>query len=379
MHGKILVRSPNWIGDQLMAYSFFKSLRERFPAAWITAACANWVESLQFRSCVNEVLTLEAPLAGRAFGKISALERSSQDARLRGPWDLGISLPNSLSSAWYLYRAGAQVRRGYAGDLRSLLLTEVVPQLSDQHRIQDYFNLLPQISPAPASPGSSAHCPDFNPELEWPSVLPIHPPSQKYWVLAPGAVAPSRRWRLEQFLELAALIVKETGWPGIVIGGSAEKAAGDFLARQLEGSIEDWTGRGSVGSYWQVLRDAEVVVANDSGLAHLASLCARPTGLLHVIWGAGNPIKTLPRSLGVVQASQQSQLECWPCERNVCPMPDYVRNGKSSKNRCLEDTSPQSVWTQLRAGLDRREELRHLDSGLPLRAAVDGRESGRPL
>lgn len=49
---KILVRAPNWIGDQILAYPFFHHLRAGYPGAQITAVCQPWVASVQFRHLV---------------------------------------------------------------------------------------------------------------------------------------------------------------------------------------------------------------------------------------------------------------------------------------------------------------------------------------
>ena len=54
----ILVRAPNWIGDQVLAFPFFHHLRKAYPKAHIAAVCVPWVENVQFKTLVDEVIVL---------------------------------------------------------------------------------------------------------------------------------------------------------------------------------------------------------------------------------------------------------------------------------------------------------------------------------
>jgi ADP-heptose:LPS heptosyltransferase len=145
---RILVRAPNWIGDQVLAYPFFHHLRRAYPKAHIAAACVPWVSDLMFRSLIDETHVLPRPLGSGLKQRLDAIERGALMLSRAGPWDLGVSLPNSLSSAWLLYRAGAKRRRGYAVDGRGWLLNERIawdgsPSL---HRAQAYQDLIVERS-----------------------------------------------------------------------------------------------------------------------------------------------------------------------------------------------------------------------------------------
>src|SRR4051794_40495628 len=109
---KILVRSPNWIGDQILAFPFFYYLRKAFPQAKISVACVPWVQSIQFRNLIDDIVVLPKALEPTFLSRWDALEIGARYIRQEGPWDLGITLPNSLSSAWLLRRAGVTARRG---------------------------------------------------------------------------------------------------------------------------------------------------------------------------------------------------------------------------------------------------------------------------
>ena len=70
---KILIRAPNWIGDQILAYPCFQYLRAGYPTAQITAVCQPWVASVQFRHLVDEVYVLPQPTGTSAWARARAL------------------------------------------------------------------------------------------------------------------------------------------------------------------------------------------------------------------------------------------------------------------------------------------------------------------
>lgn len=359
---KILVRSPNWIGDQILAFPFFYYLRRAFPKAHICVVCVPWVKDVQFKGLVDEVFTLDRPAESHLFAKLSALEKSAARAREMAPWDLGISLPNSFSAAWFLFRAGVKKRRGYAADGRGFLLTDPIPLDREvQHRADSYVKLLENISQntkthlkeMPAKKfwgvlpendldsGIPGILKSFNAQKEWKQNTVFECPSEPYWIMAPGTTAESRRWPLDRFATLARLIQEETGWKGLIVGGQSESELAHRLLQDPTLKLEDWTARGSVGSYWKLFQNARFTVCNDSGLGHVASLCGSP---VQVVWGAGNPKRTEPIGPGKVKILF-NPVDCWPCESNICFQPD------GRKLECLKGIEPEALWKEIRSGI----------------------------
>lgn len=353
----ILVRSPNWIGDQILAYPFFHFLRKAYPRARIGVACAPWVESIQYRDLVDDVFVLPKPMDRTLPARWKALEEGARAIRAAGPWDWGISLPNSLSAAWLLFRAGVKLRRGFATDGRGFLLNDRVRWLpsSTEHRTQAYINLLPEESrPSRAAvefwgmPAENELDEDVPGELRefgvataWPETEVLTPPSGEYWVLAPGSNAESRRWPIENFTALARRVQAETGLPGVVVGGIAEMPLAESLCSDPTLKLTDLTGQGSVPALWKVFRGAKFSVCNDSGLAHVASLCGSPTV---IVWGAGQPSRTRPIGPGKTRIVL-NPIECWPCERNTCALPP------GRKLECLRGIQAETVWKEIQSGL----------------------------
>ena len=353
----ILVRAPNWIGDQVLAYPFFYYLRCAFPKAHITSVCVPWVEDLQFRDLVNEVVVLPRVLKEGWRDRFSGLETTSRKLKQMRSWDLGISLPNSLSAAWLIFRAGAKKRRGYKVDGRALLLNDGLKwdPSSRMHRAQAYVELLPEAE-RPARPAKefwgippandlesriSGELNQFNPRRSWPTADVLEPPEGPYWVLGPGSTAVSRRWPEEYFTVLARQISDQTGWPGIIVGGAKEAPIAARLCEDRSLRLKDWTARGSITSLSKIFSQAKITVCNESGLAHVASLCGSP---VQIICGAADPRRTEPIGPGKIRV-MVNPVDCWPCERNTCSQPPELQL------QCLKGIRPDAVWEEMKRAI----------------------------
>ena len=370
---RILVRTPNWIGDQLMAYPFFHYLRRKHPHARITAACVPWVADLQFRNLVDEVFVLHPPASRpkSLLAKLRAVDAAAREVRRLGSWDLGYSLPDSFGTAWFLWRSGCAKRVGYAAEARGWLLTESFDPASAAgiHRSQAYVNLLfsggrEAASSAPdlrkfwtlpaeneLDPPIPGECDEFPAAAAWPHALPLEPPDEPYWVLAPGSMADSRRWGEDHFVTLAREVARETGWTGIIVGGPKEAPIAERLKEDRSLRLRDWTARGPVPELWRLFRGARFTVSNDSGLAHFSAMLGAPT---YVAWGAGDPRRTRPVGPTNIQI-EVNAVECWPCERNTCEKPgdDHLA--------CIRGVAASGIWSQIRAGVLRRREEERTD------------------
>ena len=353
----ILVRAPNWIGDQVLAYPFFYYLRKAYPKAHITSVCVPWVKELQYRDLVNDVQVLPRPSRDTLFEKFSVTNAFAKKLKAEKKWDLAFALPNSISSAWLIYRAGAKQRLGYKFEGRGILLTEGSDiKKTMVHRAQSYVDLLPiAVRPTldikdfwgiPAENDLDEDIPGeqsaFNPRKSWPDFPPIPSPTngEPYWVLAPGATADSRRWPVDYFIALVERIQKETGLVGVIVGGPSEAPLAARLCDDSKLRLIDATAQCPVPGLSEIFRNAEFTVCNESGLAHVAALCG---SFVQIVCGAADPRRTQPLGPGRVQVNF-NPVDCWPCERNTCSQPSEMQF------QCLRGIKPDSVWEEIRRG-----------------------------
>jgi ADP-heptose:LPS heptosyltransferase len=97
-----------------------------------------------------------------------------------------------------------------------------------------------------------------------------------YVALHPGASVPARAWPAHRWQELARLLATR-GRRVVVTGGPAERALTASVATAYgSGDVVDLGGRTSLAQLAGVLGDASVVVASNTGPAHLAAAVGTP-------------------------------------------------------------------------------------------------------
>lgn len=339
---RILVRAPNWIGDQVMAYPFFAELRKIHPKAWIGVVCTEWVKDIQFRGYIDEVFVLPKFRKKSLWNSFRSIQRIAAELRAKGPWDFGYLLPNSFGSALLFYLAKVSNIRGYLTDARGFFLHEKLEWNPDPniHRSDTYLNILRKEDPT--APVAKDFFKKFDPVKHWPEVIPLDVPKERYVVIAPGATADSRRWSAEKFSQLIQNIQQKWGYKAVIVGGPAEKPiAEEFLKKNLP--VVDYTAKGSVSSLWKVFQNSQFIVCNESGLAHVAALC---NGKVQIVCGAADPKRTKPVGPGPVQVLTNPSVACWPCEKNVCQFTD------SRKNQCHEGIYAEQVIEKIEGGFN---------------------------
>lgn len=347
---KILIRAPNWIGDQILAYPFFREVRRRHPDAHITSVCTAWVKELQFQKQVDRVIELPSMKDRSWWQRLSLLEKVSDQVRRDGPYELGYCLPDSFSSAYLLFRSNVRKRIGYRLDGRGFLLTEsprlVAPLgsgLTPYHRSVEYLRLLD------SGINEMEKLVNFSAQDEWGHSADTRPMQKPYWIAAPGATADSRRWPMEHWIELARIIKDKMGISGLVVGGPKEVPFALRICEADGTGMKDRCGMGSVDQLFPWFRHAEFTVTNESGLSHLSSLSG---GFTQIVCGAADPRRTQPLGPGYVQVALQA-LPCWPCEKNVCWRPE------PKTNECLRRTSAEEVFDQIQLGLKRMKDKKN--------------------
>jgi ADP-heptose:LPS heptosyltransferase len=94
-----------------------------------------------------------------------------------------------------------------------------------------------------------------------------------------------------------------------------EEALTRAVAAAMRAPAVDLCGATSLGGYAALLRDAAVLVANDTGSAHLAAALGVPSATVFL---SGDPVRWAyaePR-----HAVARVQVECNPCHHLDCPI-----------------------------------------------------------
>lgn len=297
-----------------MAQSLFCTLKQRHPELQIDVLAPAWSQALLAR--MPEVRkALDLPLGHGELGWLKRY-RLGQSLRNKG-YDWSIVLPNSFKSALMPFWARIPRRTGYLGELRFGVLNDVrrLDKLRLPMTVQRFVALglppgsplpepfpVPRLSVDPVSVSSTLE----RLQLERPKAL---------LALCPGAeFGPAKRWPAGYFAEVAHGKLKER-WQVWVLGSPNDAPTAKAVCDLAGKGCTNLAGRTSLAEAIDLLSLADAVVANDSGLMHVAAALDVP---VIAIFGSSDPRNTPP--LNPRARIEYLALPCSPCFRHECPL-----------------------------------------------------------
>ena len=334
---KILIVSPGWIGDTLLAQPLFARLKQKLPGVVIDAlAPARTAPVLRRMPEIGEVI--EAPF-GHGELKLSARWRLGRSLGARG-YDEAIVLPNTFKSALVPFFAGIPLRAGFVGELRYGLLN--LAHKLDEKRTplmaERYAQLAEKPGDAPARPLLATRLRTDEANLVIALGRLGLSKAKPIAAFCPGAeYGPSKRWPARHFASLAKGLV-EKGYAVWLFGSEKDRDIGEEIARASGGAATNLCGRTDLETAVDLLSVAKIAVSNDSGLMHVAAAVGVPVVALY---GSSSPEHTPP--LGKSRIARIA-IECSPCFARECPLGHF---------KCMNDLTPERVLAEITA-LDAR-------------------------
>src|SRR5574337_2222792 len=267
----ILVASPNWLGDAVLALPALANLRRSFPDARISLLVRSWLSQLfRFLPFIDELV--ELPSRGELMWAATTLRQRD--------FELALLLPNSFRIALISRLAGIPHRVGYVADGRGSLLTVGVRSSSGPslHQADSYLGLLRALkwdawlrpTGCLLPPGSDAEAEKLLTE----SGLPPHAPVIG---MTPGAsYGPAKRWPAERFAEAADLLADRLGTVALLFGSQREASLTRVIRERMGGVAIDFGGRTTLTELASLLSRCALLLTNDTGAMHLASALGIP-------------------------------------------------------------------------------------------------------
>jgi len=331
MGEKILVYSPNWIGDAIMAVPMVKTVKQVFPEAALTMFCKKWVAGVyRFLPEVDDIITFTRKERKARHTRSRIIERlRSQE------FERAFILPDSFSTTRLIFQARIPQRIGYRDQFRSLMLTHRLSPRAGTgwHRSDKYMHVLhpfetelpyglaPRLE-APPAPDMAQLCPKYNPDK-----LVVG--------LNPQAVATSRRWPIPNWIQLIDMLAASE-IQFILFGGPNDQERSARVAREARGDIVDMTGRLPLQDSITLMSRCDLFVTNDSGLMHVANALGVPTVGMY---GAADVRITGLR--GNIYRNINANVYCSPCVKNTCP-------NEKEPLICLTSITPDRVAAEVR-------------------------------
>ncbi len=105
-------------------------------------------------------------------------------------------------------------------------------------------------------------------------------PTKPFVLLAPGASHPARRWPTDRFGELAKRLHQSTGAEIVTLGGASDHVLGEQIVASSCGVARNLAGKTSLLETIALMSKAKLLIANDSGPAHIGGSVGAPTLVL---------------------------------------------------------------------------------------------------
>jgi len=287
---RVLVVLPNWFGETLFATPFLRALRRQQPAAHV--ATLGWPqcrEVLLHNPHVQERLDYDERGAHRG---LVAKWRLIETLRARR-FDTAFILRRSLSRSLLLVLSRIPARVGFANAKSGWLLTRAVPSPPGSvHKAAAYLRLLDAVGLS----GSEAEGFDYAvDEAERQAARALlgerTAGGGPLVILHPGANWAHKRWAPERFAALGERLAERHGARVALTGGPDERPLAEAIQQRMAHPASVLAGRTSLRELGGCLEQAQLVVANDTGVLHIAAALGRP---LLALYGPTSPSLTGP-------------------------------------------------------------------------------------
>ena len=268
---RILIAHHLLLGDTLMLTPLLKKLRARYPDADIAMT----------------VPTAIAPLyATRPYG-VRALpfdpRQSAAALYAEKPFDIAF-VPGDNRYAWLAAAMRARWIVAFAGDRPAAKSWPVDDLVEYSQQPAAWGDLVAQLCEGPPPAPYQTH--------EWtaPPATTFALPERRYAVLHVGASSPLKQWASERWRAIADFLDSRGITPVWSAGGS-EVALVDAIDASRR--YASFAGKLDLPQLWHLLAGAAVLVAPDTGVAHLGRIVGTPTIALFgpgsaVLCGAGD-------------------------------------------------------------------------------------------
>ena len=343
------------IGDVIFTTPAVRGLRQHFPDAHIAYIVEPAAAPVVARNPhLNDVIV--SPARRGLAGLRDDLALAS---RLRADrYDLVIDFHSGPRSSLIAWLSGAPKRVGYDVPGRGWMYTTRVARprgIRPRHAVQNQWDLLNAIGIATPDPSRSpaemivdTRAGDAIDERLAKAGVER---DDELIVLHVSAGNPFRRWPLDAFSRLIAMLVREHPHRRIVVvsGPSEKEAAAQVVEQaqaQLDASVRDRVvrcGEFTLDELRALMDRAALYIGGDSGPMHIASTSTVP---IVGLYGPTLPVRSEPwrAPQWPSEAVEVDGLPCRPCDQRVCVPGDF---------RCLTWMTPEQVNAAAERALDR--------------------------
>jgi heptosyltransferase-2 len=317
MTGKknILIRAPNWLGDNVLCLPAVNALRAALPDAYLAVLVKRSMAGLWEMTAVDDVMPFTC-----ARGPKGLIDRWKIARELRKrAFDTALIFPNSFDSALVPWLARIPARIGWPTQARSMLLNHRVAyphHLDDRQQWErDVFLVNEGLGISVKTEGTARLTVPVDTQMNIAAVSASKP--KPIIALNPGATyGPAKCWLPERYAAVALKINAELNGSVVLVGGPGDAVVCEQIYSMIaeqEKTAKRWclnlAGRTTVTELAGWLEQCACTVTNDTGGMHVSAAVDTP---VVAIFGPTDWKRTAPLGEGhqLIKATVDCERRC---------------------------------------------------------------------
>ena len=309
---KILLVQTSFLGDTILSTPVIAGIKKIYPDAEL------WMMTTPLASS----LVVRDPLLAGVF----AYDKREKDAGLIGllrmerriramRFDRVYSLHRSSRTSILLWLCRVPVRIGFANARLSFLYHERRERNSGDHDVVRNLSLLSGEIPPESLEAELRLFPPLRNELD-NDLNRMLPRPGGYVVLVPGSVWKTKMWHWKGYREVSRFLLKQ-GFAVVLLGAQSDKEVNAMVAHGP--NVLNFAGKTSIADTIYIIKNARLVVCNDSMALHIASAFKFPNVAIFCSTSPKFCFRPWNNNKAVVV---EKDLACKPCSRHggkACP------------------------------------------------------------
>ena len=276
------------IGDVCHAVAAIQAIQKQHPQAKVT-----WIIGKVEYQLLKDLPGVEFIIFEKSKGK-QAYTQLKHDLGDR-KFDVLLHMQVALRANWAARYINAKQKIGFdwgrAKELHALFTNSRIKAQQEPHVLEGFFAFAEKIGvPSEAINHLTWNIPVSDQDIEFAET--VLPNNERHLVIAPAASKAERNWLAERYAAIADY-ADEQGFKVSLCGGPGplDRSIGNDIIAASNCSIQDLIGKTSLKQMLAVLNRASLVIAPDTGPAHMAVTQQTPVlGL----YAHSNPKRTGP-------------------------------------------------------------------------------------
>ncbi|MGQ9618929.1 MAG: lipopolysaccharide heptosyltransferase II [Candidatus Aminicenantia bacterium] len=332
---RLVIRSPNWIGDSVMAIPAIKAIKGNIHEYEVWVCGVPWViELYKNLPFIDGLLEIKK-------GKNLKTLRENVTKLKAHKFSKGILFTNSFYTSLEIFLAGIPERIGYSRDFRSFLLSKSISVGKEKkHHVFYYLDLLTKIGFKIENPSLELSVTEEERKNAKESLIKRGVKPEKLKIgINPGAYyGEAKRWKTNSYGILANLLKKKLDANIIIFGSKEEKPIAEGIVKFGGDSVIPLTGETTLRELMAYISLLDLFITNDSGPMHIANALRVP---IVAIFGPTSPESTSPFHQPYVILKKN--VSCAPCNYRVCPI----------GHTCMTQISVEEVFSAVMSLLEK--------------------------